>query len=292
MTDHPARRLWVNLETLHGVTYFAPESREAGLSLGLRGFWMTYFAFRAAPLGLVGAPVTVATFAGFQPAMIAKALPAAWDRTSPEACVAARAEVAAGVLRRAGVDPAASAEVVERLRPVIEAADFTGRPLFTANAALALGDDPVAALWQVATTLREHRGDGHIAALISAGISGLEAHLLQAAAGRFGGEQIRGVRGWSDEEWTTARERLARRGYLFTGPTDPEPGLTEAGRILMNEIETRTDVAAWLGGLSILGEAGVTEIESLLKGSVEAVRSAGVLPAFNPTGLPPDPHKP
>jgi hypothetical protein len=290
MTDHPARRLWVSLETLHGVTYFAPESREAGVGLGLRGFWMTYFAFRAAPLGLVGAPVTVATFAGFQPAMIAKALPAAWACTTPEACIEARAEVSAGVLRRAGVDPEACAEVVEWLRPVIETADFSGRPLFAVNAALTLEDDPVAALWQVATTLREHRGDGHIAALVSAGISGLDAHLLQAAAGRFGGEQIRGVRGWSETEWTTARERLVRRGYLSNGPADaavpPEPGLTEAGRILVNEIETRTDVAAWLGGLSVLGEAGVTEIESRLKASVEAVRSAGVLPAFNPTGLP------
>ena len=75
MGTHPARRLWAAMEPLHDVVYFAGGVRPAGIALGLRGFWMTYFAFRAAPLGPVPAPPVVAAFAGFHPAMVAKALP-------------------------------------------------------------------------------------------------------------------------------------------------------------------------------------------------------------------------
>jgi hypothetical protein len=80
---HPARRLWATLETLHDVTYFADGVRPAGVALGLKGFWMTYFAFRAAPLGPVPAAVVIAAFGGFRPAMVARALPDAWSRTTP-----------------------------------------------------------------------------------------------------------------------------------------------------------------------------------------------------------------
>jgi hypothetical protein len=288
VSDHPAHRLWVTLETLHGATYVAPGVRDAGVGLGLRGFWMTYVAFRAAPLGPVGPATVTATFAGFQPALIAKALPEAWSRTTPQACLDARARVSAAALRTAGVDPAACAAAADLLWPAIPAADFTGRALFAANADVvlsddALTDDPIVALWQIATTLREHRGDGHVAALVSAGISGLEAHLLQVGVGVFTGESIRSARGWSEQDWATAEARLHRRGYL----TDDEtPALTEAGRILLTEIEARTDSAAWTGALAALGEATIDEVGSLLSESVAAVRGSGLLPAFNPTGLP------
>jgi hypothetical protein len=327
--DHPARRLWISLETLHDVTYFAPESRAAGVRLGLRGFWMTYFAFRAAPLGPVGPRVTSAAFAGFQLEMVAKALPEAWTRVSPQECTDTRSQVAAGVLTQAGVDPRACAQAVRLLTPIVATADATGRPLFAANAGLQLSDEPVEALWQVATSLREHRGDGHIAALVTAGISGLEAHLLQAAAGRFASEEIAGVRGWSQAEWSRARGRLQARGLLtpdqprrtataaaqhpaenaanaaensagaaaedasgagqFSGSgagSSVEPGLTDAGGSLLAGIEAGTDAATWTGALAGLGETGVDEIIALLAGSVRAVRAAGILPAFNPTGLP------
>ena len=75
MGTHPARRLWAALEPLHDVVYFGDDVRAAGIALGLRGFWMTYFAFRAVPLGAVGPEPVTAMFAGFAPAMVAKALP-------------------------------------------------------------------------------------------------------------------------------------------------------------------------------------------------------------------------
>jgi hypothetical protein len=46
--------------------------------------------------------------------------------------------------------------------------------------ALPMPTEPVARLWHAANMLREHRGDGHIAALLSEGVGGTEAHVLSA----------------------------------------------------------------------------------------------------------------
>ena len=283
MSTHPARRLWVALETLHDVTYFAPEVRATGMAQGLKGFWMTYFAWRAAPLGPVpGAPVA-AMFAGFHPATVARALPAAWSRATPQACIEARATVSAAALRDAGADPEACGRAVELLGPVAAAADPTGRPLFAANVALALPAGPLGALWQIATTLREHRGDGHVAALVTEGITGLQAHLLQAASGRFSQAVIQRARtGWTGEDWAGAAAALRERGLLTVGPGLV---LTPGGRALLDSVEARTDERAWSGGLAALGEDGAEEVLALLRPSVRAVAGSGMLPEVNPTGL-------
>jgi hypothetical protein len=279
---HPARRLWATLETLHDVTYFAEGVRPAGIALGLRGYWMTYFAFRAAPLGPVPAGPVVAVFAGFCPDMVAKALPDAWSRTTPPACLQARAEVSIAALREAGADPEACERAARLLGPVVAAADPTGRPLFAANAALRPPDDELGRLWQLVTTLREHRGDGHVAALVTEGVTGLEAHWLQIADGRFPEAVIRQARGWPDEEWAAAADALRGRGLLTP---DTSATLTAAGRAVLAAIEAHTDERAWTGGLSLLGEQGTDEVIELLGPSVRAVAASGMLPQVNPAGL-------
>jgi hypothetical protein len=279
---HPARRLWATLETLHDVTYFAEGVRDAGVALGLRGFWMTYFAFRAAPLGPVPAGPVVAAFAGFCPAVVAKALPDSWSRTTPQACLEARTAVSVAALREVGADPTACERAAGLLEPVVAAADPTGRPLFAANAALDLPGDGLGRLWQLATTLREHRGDGHIAALVTEGITGLEAHLLQIADGRFPQAVIRQARGWPDEDWAAAAGALRDRGLLAP---DATPVLTAAGRAVLETIEERTDERAWTGGLSRLGEQGAEQVIELLRPSVRALVASGMLPTANPAGL-------
>jgi hypothetical protein len=155
--------------------------------------------------------------------------------------------------------------------------------LFAANAAVEPPGDAVGRLWQLATTLREHRGDGHIAALVAEGISGLQAHLLQIADGRFPEALIQQARGWSPAEWAAAAETLRGRGLLAAGTV---PTLTPAGRAVLEAVESRTDERAWTGGLSLLGEQGVEEVVALLQPSVRAVVSSGILPEVNPTGLP------
>jgi hypothetical protein len=284
VSTHPARRLWVALETLHDTTYFAAGVRAAGIAMGLKGYWMTYFAWRAAPLGPVPAAPVVAMFAGFHPGAVARALPEAWSRTTPEACLEARAAVSAAALREAGADPRGCEQAAAILGPVAAAADPTGRPLFAANATVALPGDPLGRLWQLATTLREHRGDGHVAALVTEGLTGLQAHLLQAASGRFPPAVIRLARpGWADEEWAAAADALRGRGLLTAGS---DLALTPAGRTVLDTVEAHTDERAWSGGLSALGEQGAEEVLALLRPSVHAVAASGMLPAINPVGLP------
>jgi hypothetical protein len=283
VSTHPARRLWAVLETLHDVTYFAPEVRSTGIAQGLKGFWMTYFAWRAAPLGPVPAAPVVAMFAGFHPGTVARALPEAWSRTTPQACLQARAAVSAAALRDAGADPEACGQAAALLGPVAAAADPTGRPLGAANAALELPGDPLGRLWQLATTLREHRGDGHIAALVTEGITGLQAHLLQSASGHIPRAVLQRARsGWTDEDWAGAADALRDRGLLTAGP---DPALTVAGRTVLDTIEASTDERAWSGGLAPLGEHGAEEVLTLLRPSARAVVASGMLPEINPTGL-------
>ncbi len=269
---HAARQLWITLEPLHAVVYFAPEVRAAGKRIGLRGYWDTYFAFRAAPLGPVEAPPVAATFAGFDPEMVARALPSAWTRASVADCLATRASVSAAALRAAGVTDEQCAAAVELLSPVV--LEQTGRPLGTANAALPLPEDPVAALWQLATTFREHRGDGHVAALLAAGLSGLDALLIQVSRGRFGDATMRGARGWSETAWDAARASLIYRGLLS------QEGLTADGATAIAAVEDLTDERAW-------HEPDlVAEVVDVLAPAVASVWASGVLPEENPIGLP------
>jgi hypothetical protein len=275
---HTARRLWATLEPLHAVVYFAPQVRAAGKAAGLRGFWDTYFAFRAAPLGAVDAGGVVASFAGFEPSMVGRALPSAWSRASVDLCLATRSVVCAAVLREVGVSVDACAAAVDALAPVV--LEPTGRPLGTANAALPLPGDPVAALWQVATTLREHRGDGHVAALMVAGLAGVDAMLLQVARGRFPAEGMRAARGWSAEQWSARHASLVERGLLSSD------GLTDVGASTLASVEEMTDSLAWQGGL-VSAAAGVDTAIDVLAASVAAVWESGVLPPDNPIGVSP-----
>ncbi len=273
---HPARRVWLAVEPIHAVTYFDDGCREAAAARGMRGFWMGYFAFRAAPLGPVGpAPVT-AIFAGFRPDGVARALPDAWSHASPEDCLSARVTSAAAALVGAGVDVGACAAAASMLEPVVAGLSMAGRPLAAANAVLPLPDDPVERLWQLTTTLREHRGDGHVAAVVAEGLSGLDAHLLQVAAG----ESKWGSRGWTDDERAAAEARLRAVGLL-----DGAGALTAAGVARRAAVEQRTDDAAWAGGLSALGADGVDELVRVLQPTTAAASALLYFP--NPIGLPP-----
>ena len=282
MTTHPARLVWQTLEPLHDVVYFAPAVRDAGVALGLKGFWDTYFAFRAAPLGAVDAGTVVATFANFAPGMVARAVPSAWTRAAPEACLVARAEVSAAALRVAGADDVACSQACGLLEPLLTTADSTGRPLYAANARVALPVDPVARLWQLATSLREHRGDGHVALLVAHGITGLQAHVLQSARGRFSADEITAVRGWTAPEWADAVALLEARGLVTEG------GLTSTGQRLLDEVEHRTDELSWAGALAPLGGDGVETLVTALAPAVRGVQSQGWIPAHNPVGLVPE----
>src|ERR1700712_489966 len=122
-TEPWVRTAWHLIEHINAVSYFAPECRDAGKSLGLPGYWMGYFAFRAAPFGAAPAPVVESTFYNFQPAMVAKYIPDAWSNATPADALAARQSSAAAALRRVVPDIDAGAEpILAELEPLIAAA--------------------------------------------------------------------------------------------------------------------------------------------------------------------------
>lgn len=276
-----ARALWRELEAINGVTYFAPECRQAAKDVGLRGFWMGYFACRTAPMGAVSPAVVEATFFNFHPAMVRRALPDAWRFATPTDVVAARQTAAGAAIKR--LAPAVEAVVAKAAPPLTMAIDNArgaGRPLFAANRDLVAIADGTEALWQAATTLREHRGDGHVAVLTESGLDGCEAHVLYAATERVPPELLREARGWSTEDWDEAAQRLVRRGLL-----DQQHEPTATGADLRRRIEQRTDELA-VQPYEVLEPRAIDDLLDLLRSVAGPIATSGLVPFPNPMGLP------
>src|SRR4051794_12194218 len=164
------------VEPLHSHLYFAPEHDERFAAIGLRPGRMSYFAGRAAPMGAVGAGGVTATFYNFSPSLVAHMIPRAWTLAAPERVLAARLDAArASLTRLLGEVVVGSPEVAELaglLRDACAELSPEGRPLYAGHADLPWPEEPVLVLWHGATLLREYRGDGHIAALLHAGLTG------------------------------------------------------------------------------------------------------------------------
>jgi hypothetical protein len=275
-----ADRCWRVLEPVHALTYFAEESRAAADAAGLKGWWMGYFAFRAAPLGPVPASVVRATFYNFHRSRVERAIPDAWELASIGTLLAARADAVSAALRRIVGDelPGVVADALPIAQSAALACECVGRPLAAANQALDLPADPVAALWQLLTVLREHRGDGHVACLTQAGLDGCEALVVHAASGAVPADVLRLSRNWSEAEWAAAEGRLVERGYLAGGTA------TAAGLDLRSGIEADTNRLA----AQPYAEIGATETErltELLRSLARDVVRSGTFPSVNPIGL-------
>jgi hypothetical protein len=246
-----ARQLWVVAESVHAVTYFAPAVLESLRQAGLKGFWAGYFAARAAPLGAVGAAPVAAAFFNFDPAMVRRAVPSCWALVDPATLTVRRAEAAARAL--SDICTAGAREelvgALPILRRAVDGCTGEGRPLTGPNQVLwpviedalrrSAAPEAVVGLaeaWQACTTLREHRGDGHVAALLVHGLSGLEAHLLAAGALGVPADVLRNSRGWTEAHWAAGIADLAGRGLLR-----PDGTATDAGRDLHRRIEAMTD---------------------------------------------------
>lgn len=276
--------MWTRYEPIHAVTYFAPECEERYRALGLKGFWMGYFASRSAPFGRCSPELATATFFNFRPSMAERALPDAWSYASPEAVLQARLEGSVAALRRAlgpladGPEVAEAADLAEAAATAARATS-AGRPLFAALTALPAPAEPLARLWHAATLLREHRGDGHVAASVAAGLDGLSAHVSFAATGAVPRERLQGARGWTDDEWDAAETRLTDVGWLDGGT------LTEEGSRRRQAVEDGTDALSsgpWLA----LGRDASDRLASLLGPLALRIAETGAVPYPNPIGVP------
>lgn len=291
VSEERARGMWRLVEPVHAVVYFPPVADPVYTDLGLNGFWMTYFASRGAALGAVGPEVVEALFFVFHPSLVQRALPDAWLAASPEDVLAARAALADRRLRDALGDRAEGEDVATAAAlavPIARSVPLAGRPLGAAHHALPLPSDdaPLAQLWWAATVLREHRFDGHVAALVTAGIDGCESLVLagaSGAAGPDGGALLQASRRWPDDEWAAAIGRLTARGWY-----DPDRGgLTDAGRQAHVDVETATDRSA-ATAYEHSPDAALDRLATALRPLVTAIASAAAMPFPNPIGL--DPH--
>ncbi|MGQ4444975.1 hypothetical protein ACN6LI_003382 [Streptomyces violaceoruber] len=272
------RRCHNALNSLHSTHYFSPDlGRELG-GLGVTEAPAVNFAARAAALGPVGAGAVTAAFYTYKHELVARHVPAVWEKVTPEQALAARLRAFDATLRRLlGEEAVASAGMAEAAELALRAAEGctrSGRPLYSAHADLPAPDAPHLALWHAAKLLREHRGDGHLATLMTAGLDGLEALVTHTATGKgMAPKWIFTTRGWTQEEWDAAAGRLRERGLV-----DAAGGLTEEGTALREGIERETDRLD-TAPYAHLGAEDVARLTELASGFARTALGAGAFPA-------------
>ncbi|MEV6957780.1 hypothetical protein AB0M97_00940 [Streptomyces sp. NPDC051207] len=271
------RRCHNVLNPLHSAHYFSPDLDTELSAIGVSDPRAAYLAVRAAAMGAVGAGTVTAAFHSFSHELVARHVPGVWRIASPEAVLAARTRAVDATLRRLLGDEVLGskdvAEAAELALRATEACERPARPLYAAHADLPVPDEPHLALWHAATLLREHRGDGHLAVLLDAGLDPLEALVSHTATGKgMAPKWALGTRGWRREDWTAACDRLRGRGLLTA---DGE--LTEAGTALRRDIEERTDRLD-RAPYEHLGAAGVARLTELAAGLATTALAAGAFP--------------
>ncbi|WP_181780409.1 SCO6745 family protein [Pseudonocardia pini] len=232
------------LEPICLVTYFADEAHEELAALGHRTYWDGYFASRAFPLGRVPAQVVHAAFYSFAEGEAARHIPSAWETVPPEVSFDAwRRGSAASVRRTLGAELADSpglARAADLTTRAATSAPTNGRVLYAGWRSLPVPSDPVTRLWHSATMLREHRGDGHVAALVGARIGGTEAHVLSAIDyGIHPPESFGRIHHLPKERLAEVMAGLRERGLV-----DADGRFTDAGRETKQRIEALTDELA------------------------------------------------
>ena len=282
MDPFTAGRLSRRIDTVHSISYFIPDAAERYGAIGMTGR-MPYFAVRSAPMGAVSAATVAATFYNFNPALVARSIPAAWELASPQTVTSIRYEIVEAALPRVLGELVQSDGFTRAARLLRKAADAIptgdGRPLYASHAELPWPESVHGQLWHAVTLLREYRGDGHIAALAANGLCGLDALITHTVAGiGFSAEFARLLRGWSEEQWAEGLDRLRERRLV-----DDAGALTAAGTELRAEIEDLTDQLAYSPWQMLSDDDGqeVDELAGLIRAEVQ---SAGLFPggAFGP----------
>jgi len=227
------------IEPIGVIPYSADEPNEEMFALGFSNYWDTYFAGRAAPLGDAPAEVVDALFYNFAPGEVARHIPKVWRTTTPDAAIAARQQGCARALRRIlgdRVEDPAFSRAADLLTKAATSASFEGRPMYAALRAIPIPDDAVARLFHAASLLREHRGDGHIAALMIEGVGGLEAHVLLALDMDMPAATFGRIHHLPASQLDAVIGGMRNRGWI-----GDDGWLNEAGRAVKQRVESLTD---------------------------------------------------
>ncbi|MEU8900362.1 helix-turn-helix domain-containing protein [Nocardia sp. NPDC048505] len=228
-------RMFELVEPIATITFSEVVNQEFS-ALGMRNYWDGYFAGRAAPLGYAPAEVVHAVFYNFAPGEVARHIPWVWGKLTPREAIAVRESGSAAALRARIGEPSGLARVAELATRAAVSAPVEGRVLYAGLRALAVPEDPVAAVWHAATLLREHRGDGHNIVLAAHGIGGTEAHVLMALGLGLRAEEFGRVHHLPRAQLAAVVDGLRERGLV-----DAAGGFTDSGRDIKQRIETGTD---------------------------------------------------
>ncbi|MEZ0109710.1 DNA-binding MarR family transcriptional regulator [Catenulispora sp. EB89] len=255
-----------------GAVTFSEIPNEGFLALGMRNYWDGYFAGRAAPLGLAPAEVVHAVFYNFADGEVARHIPWVWGKTTPQEAIAVRERGSTAALRQR-IGPLADTPDLRRVTDLAYRAAVSapteGRPLYAGLRALAVPAEPVARLWHTATLLREHRGDGHNAALLAHGIGGTEAHVLMALSLGMRAEEFGRVHHLPEAQLAAVVDGLRARGLVTA-----DGGFTDVGRTTRERIEALTDELA-ASAYDVLSADELDELIAGLEPIAAAVRAAG-----------------
>ena len=270
MDQRVVRDVHMAINLVHRFVYFVPEASEEYAVLGITGAG-GYFASRAAPMGPVPDEVVIATFYNFSPLAVTSAMPGVWEAASPESWEEARLRAVGRAMQRVGAElsPEQISEARAMIDPVVAGLDLAGKPLAAANASVALPDDPMIALWQQLTVVREWRGDVHIALLVTNEIDPCECLVMSTGTGRFPLKLAQVTRRWDETEWAAAVERLAGRGWVADDGT-----VTPAGVEARDRIEDDTDrlcSSIWQS----VGDSGAARFAELIAPINAAMTEAG-----------------
>ncbi|MEW2135035.1 hypothetical protein AB0892_00250 [Streptomyces sp. NPDC005409] len=273
-----ARHCWhAAINPLHSTVYFSPDTAKEFAALGITDPVAVNLAHRSAAMGAVGAGVVTAAFYNYRHDLVARHLPAVWDTATPEQALAARLRTADSTLRRLlGDETIASPELAEAADLALRATEACtrhARPLYAAHADLPVPEEPHLRLWHATTLLREHRGDGHLAALLLADLDPLEALVSHTATGKgMTPKWLKAIRGWEQSDLDAAAERLRERGIL-----DADGELTEEGKAVRGRLEADTDRLD-AAPYEHLGEQGLARLHELGGGLVMKAFAAGAFP--------------
>jgi hypothetical protein len=230
----PARALRDALEPIATICFWAEPAYDAYAALGL-DFLQGYVWGRASVLGEPEATVAASAFGVFEPGLVASLYDSGRAVASLADVRAAKLSGSTAALREVLGTPDGLDVAVAGLRRAAEAADPTGRPMHAGLLGVGWPDDPLGQLWHAATILREHRGDGHLAACVAAGLTGLEANVLTEARVGWDPQAYTASRGWAPEVIEAATDELDDRGLMSGGE------LTADGVGMRDGIEIATD---------------------------------------------------
>ena len=179
----------------------------------------------------------------------------------------------------ADTDDVAIAADLARRAALAAGGHAEGRPLFAGHTDLPWPDRPLEVLWHAQTLLREFRGDGHIAALLTEDVGPVEALVVHAATGEAPTAMLRLTRSWPDEHWEDAVERVRSRGWLVDG----ELALNDAGRAHRQKVEDDTDRLS-VHPYTALGDERCDELRRLVRPWSRTIVGANMGAASSPLG--------